>query len=39
MNFTVYDGISYEGGPTEVTLSDGQHVYVYVDVVMKLEKN
>lgn len=37
MNFTVYDGISYEGGPTEVTLREGQHLYVYMETVVILE--
>lgn len=37
MNFTVYEGMHYEGGPTEVTLQEGQHLYVYMETVAKLE--
>lgn len=37
MNFTAYDAVSYEGGPTEVTLEDGQHLYVPVETSVKLE--
>lgn len=38
MNFTAYDGISYEGGPMEITLKEGQHLHISVDTVVKLEK-
>lgn len=37
MNFTEYDGINYEGGPVEITLKEGQHLYVPVETVLKLE--
>jgi len=36
MNFTDYDGRSYEGGPTEITLKAGQHLYVHVGVTVRL---
>lgn len=38
INFTTYDGTHYENGSTEVTLREGQHIYVYVNVAMKLER-
>lgn len=37
MNFTEYNGISYEGGPAEIVLKEGQHLYVSVETVLKLE--
>ncbi len=38
MNFTDHDGVYYEGGTTEITLRDGQHLYVHAGVTVRLAR-